>query len=448
MKHLGLASIALAACAVTACASSDGGSPNPAPTDSSTVTTTQSSQLGKLGGRFKGTFGAGKGLAFERLPMPGGASAGEQGFKLDTGSKFTFSTLSNSGGYYCSGANNCADCTSGTCGPLGSPHPLFSDCGSGGAQTCGQVNVDPGTGKYDDVWVVLSNVTTTAGTVTFSGTDATPSATYNPPLSGGIYYKYGTLDGASGNKRMDMNYSGGFDPANDSATFTVEVYYSARYTSYTVSGPAVATPPDACSGGTTLLDTGSGEDVTAPFDLPFPFTIYQLNPSNAADPLKRDKGWVSDNGLFGIGSTGPGGGNLALPSPSIGLGTGAAAVFWDDLNFSNATSKVCMKVLGTSPNRQLVFRWNDMDLNYAGAKLSLSAVVYEGTDVLEYYYEEPTLGGITSDTRGGSASTGMQGTNPLGVTRVAKKMVTENTTFLPATGGAANYPVRYTLTPN
>lgn len=448
MKKLGLGSIALVALALSAgCASSDADAPVAKPSDPDAVGAAQLPNLGKLGGRFKGTFGAGQGMRFERLPMSGGAGASEQAFKLDGASKFTFTTLSNSGGFYCSGANNCADCTSGTCGALGSAHPLFSDCGSGGAQTCGQVNVDPGAGTYDDVWVVIKDITTTAGSVSFSRND-TPSATYNPPLSGTTYYKYGTLDAASGNKRMDMTYGGGFDPATDTAVFNVEVYYSARYTAYSVAGPAVSTPPDACSGGTTLLDNSSGEEITVLFDLPFPFTIYQLNPSNAAVAANRDKGWVSDNGIFGIGSTGASATSNALPSTKFGVNTALGAVFWDDINLAYTTSKVCMKTLGMSPSRQMVLRWNDVDINGAGSKVSFSAVVYEGSDVLEFYYEEPTVGGITNNTRGATATTGVQGTNALGVTRVAQKMVPEDTTFLPATGGSGNYPVRYTLTPN
>ncbi|MCC6644400.1 MAG: hypothetical protein IT374_02370 [Polyangiaceae bacterium] len=450
MKKLALGSVALLACALTAaCASSDPQAPAPQPSDSTPGAAAQTAAPGRLGARYRGTFGAGKGLAFERLPMPGAAGAGEQAFKLDTGSKFTFATLSSTGGFYCSGANNCADCTSGTCGALGTPHPLFSDCGAGGVQTCGQVNVDPGAASFDDVWVVISNVTTTNGTVTFSGTD-TPPSTYNPPLSGAVYYKYGTLEGASANKRMNINYSGGFDPTVDSVNFTVEVYSSGRYTGYTVSGPAVATPPDACAGGTVLLDDGGGESVTSLFSLPFPFTIYQLNPSHATPAAYVDKGWVSDNGVFGIGATGASDNSNNVPSSQFGFGSAVGMVFWADLNLAYAgDSKVCMKTLGTAPNRQLVLRWHDVDINLSGTtKVSMTAIVYEGTDVLEYYYEEPTAGGITSDTRGIDAVVGVQGTNPLGVTRVGQAAVTPNTVFLPATGGAANYPVRYTLTPN
>ena len=449
MKKLGLGWFSCgAAMLLAACASSDKDASPAAPAAKAEVSTEQAPVLGKLGGRFKGTFGAGRGMRFEPIALDGQAAQGAQGFKLDAASLFTFSTLSGTGDYYCSGANNCADCSSGTCGALGSPHPLFTDCGGGGAQTCGQVSVDPGGANLDDVWVVISGISASTGSVAFSQTD-TPTSTYNPPLNTGTYYyKYGTLAGAASNKRMDLTYAGGFDPAADSVSFQVSVYYSTRHTSYALSGPAVASPPDACSGGTTLLDNTAVDDQTASFALPFPIAIYQLNASNASSGTDKDKGWVSENGVFGIGVPRATGKNLALPSTvRFGFDSAVAAVFWDDLILTDASAKVCMLTTGTAPSRSMVIRWNDVDsATNSGQKLTFSLVAYEGSDVLEYYYSEPSTG-ITSDSQGALATVGVQGTNPLATTGVATQ-IWHNTATLPSTGGAANYPVRYTLTPN
>ncbi|MEP7125667.1 MAG: hypothetical protein ABJE95_32355 [Byssovorax sp.] len=152
---------------------------------------------------------------------------------------------------------------------------------------------------------------------------------------------------------------------------------------------------DACDGGVALAPSPS-----ATLALPFPFTLYGATSGEAQIGL---------TGVIALGDK-PAvltGSNLDLPSAAA---PGSAIFpFWDDLGYGTSGGAVCARTLGSAPNRQVVITWKNLDFKAAkdaGAHLTFSAVLSEGSDTIDVVYDDMT--GPTERASGASATFGVQ----------------------------------------
>src|SRR5205823_568655 len=168
---------------------------------------------------------------------------------------------------------------------------------------------------------------------------------------------------------------------------------------------------ESSSGGGTALTFNNGDDAIAHVNLPFNFILFRdiyladspiaiaVNGYLSLEPLSLDEFQ-----------------NAALPSktvtrPSGSVGTvppSLIAPFWDDL-IMHADSAITTKTLGSAPNRQFVVEWSkvsilDEDGRDLNANLTFEAVLYEGSNDIQYLYRNTT--GPRSD--GSSATVGAQ----------------------------------------
>jgi hypothetical protein len=183
------------------------------------------------------------------------------------------------------------------------------------------------------------------------------------------------------------------NPDNADTSILLRVVSSLKYSGY-IFDYSNASFIDACSGGVTTTSSSAQQT------MPFPFTFYQ---STNGVVRFNVKGMLTFGNVNGSAS----GSNVALPSagaPKPGL-----FVFWDNLKYG-VGGKMCYKVVGSAPNRQVAITWNNMtfadspDLNTAN--LQFGVILTEGTNNIEVVYN--SMSGLSSRPEGDSATIGVQ----------------------------------------
>jgi hypothetical protein len=152
---------------------------------------------------------------------------------------------------------------------------------------------------------------------------------------------------------------------------------------------------DACDGGVVLAPSPSSN-----LTLPFPFTLYGATSSEAQIGL---------TGVIALGDKHAVLTGESLELPSAAAPGSAIFPFWDDLGYGTSDGAVCALTLGSAPNRQVAITWKNLDFNAAkdaGAHLTFSAVLSEGSDTIDVVYEDMT--GPTERKSGASATFGVQ----------------------------------------
>ena len=215
-----------------------------------------------------------------------------------------------------------------------------------------------------------------------------------------------TVNGAplSLTPRGDGLYTGVYTPTQTGA-LTVEVYAAvgALSKSATVSGSAVENyvPSDgpyawvdATAGGTKLT---LGDDEAASVPIPFPFTFYGASFSSVK---------VSSNAMLVFGAD-PATAYDNKPLPDPMTPNRILAPLWDDLNPLNGGG-IWYRTVGSAPNRRFVVAWVGVPHYLAvGHKVTLEAILEEGTNGIVFQYQDMSSGDPTLDY-GADASVGME----------------------------------------
>jgi hypothetical protein len=179
-------------------------------------------------------------------------------------------------------------------------------------------------------------------------------------------------------------------------TITAPVVNTATWTAVTSIGGYTVAPitfnfVDISGTGTALNLT---DDSEANITIPFGFTFYGVTSSNLR---------VGNNGgiLFNATTGDVGVTNATLPNGTIGL---AMLPFWDDMD--SDTGNVYWEVQGAAPNRTLIVEWyNRPHYSNVGAA-TFEAILYEGSNVIEYHYLDTNFGNASYDF-GVSATVGI-----------------------------------------
>ncbi len=167
---------------------------------------------------------------------------------------------------------------------------------------------------------------------------------------------------------------------------------------YTMTTPTIAFV-DACAqaGFTRHMFADADDDVTAVMNLPFSFTFYGV---------PRTQWWISTNGLIGLNASTNAMNDSLMCLPTDLVPRPAIYADYDDLITRNG---VCSAVTGSAPNRQLVVTWPDMDhyeFPMANVHVTLSAILYETTNVIEVVYS--TMSSTDPNALGGGGIVGLQ----------------------------------------
>jgi hypothetical protein len=169
------------------------------------------------------------------------------------------------------------------------------------------------------------------------------------------------------------------------------------------------------SGGTEVLFQGpqATDDGLGTVTLPFTFSLFNDIYLAGSDITVSTNGWLSletvsdpltfQNGpLPGTSAVDPGGTTRTIP-PSL------IAPFFDDLVMMPGLSSVSTRVVGSSPNRQLILQWSrlsilDEDARDLNASITFQTVLFEGSNDIQFVFQIMT--GPRSD--GSSATIGIQ----------------------------------------
>ena len=204
--------------------------------------------------------------------------------------------------------------------------------------------------------------------------------------------------------RGDGLYTGVFTPAQ-AGSLVVQVTTAVGQLSKTVtaSGNAVENyvPSDgpyawvdATAGGTKLT---LGDDEAASVPIPFPFTFYGTSFSSVK---------VSSNALLVFGAD-PATAYDNRPLPDPMTPNRILAPLWDDLNPLNGGG-IWHRTVGTAPNRRFVVAWVGVPHYLAVShKVTLEAILEEGTNGIVFQYQDVSSGDPTLDY-GADASVGME----------------------------------------
>jgi hypothetical protein len=126
----------------------------------------------------------------------------------------------------------------------------------------------------------------------------------------------------------------------------------------------------AATGQQVLL--GDNEGASVPIG--FPFKFYGINYSTIT---------ISSNGYLTF--DGSGGDPTNDPIPSTNLPNSLIAPLWDDLS-PQQSSTIRYQALGGAPNRRLIAQWTNVPQFLANDSNTFQAVLYEGTNCLEFRY--------------------------------------------------------------
>jgi Matrixin/IPT/TIG domain len=166
----------------------------------------------------------------------------------------------------------------------------------------------------------------------------------------------------------------------------------------------------AANGGTPLT-FGNTDDAAAVVSLPFTFTLFNKSYPSGSKISVTTNGWISLDAvtdpeyqhgpLPGTAVQRPDGTTGSIPSALI-------APFFEDL-FIKSNGSVTDQTLGASPNRQFIVEWSNAGIldeqgNDAGATLTFEAILYEGSNDIQFIYG--SVSGPRSD--GSSATIGIQ----------------------------------------
>jgi hypothetical protein len=186
---------------------------------------------------------------------------------------------------------------------------------------------------------------------------------------------------------------------------SLRVVASLTFASYT-RAPASLAFVDACASGTSY-----GQSLTQQVSLPFPFTLYDTTAQTIT---------LSRRGVIVLGAT-----DLIAPKQSAALPSSGSVPdcdfilqcavprpaifpFWDEL-FYSVNGQVCTQTSGTAPARTFAVTWDHMTRNSPtdiGSDYSFTAVLHEGTDVVDLIYGQ--MLGPEPNASGGGATVGVQ----------------------------------------
>lgn len=142
--------------------------------------------------------------------------------------------------------------------------------------------------------------------------------------------------------------------------------------------PAEVVWVDACSipGHQELLSQVDDRNEVRP--LPFAFEFWGVQLPAGSNLNISSNGWIE---LGGATSSSVTTGRI----PDSAAPNNVLAVYWSDLIMRMG---VCVATVGAAPTRRLVVEWNDA-MSYRGRSgdLTFEAVLYEGTNVVDYLYQ-------------------------------------------------------------
>ncbi|MBS1149958.1 MAG: Endonuclease/exonuclease/phosphatase family protein, partial [Myxococcaceae bacterium] len=182
---------------------------------------------------------------------------------------------------------------------------------------------------------------------------------------------------------------------------------------YQLSGPTPITYAPIAGG--TPVSTGT------PVTIPFPFSFYGQAVSSAT---------MSQYGYLLIAGYAYASTNQGVPHATTGsfYPTSFMAPWWDTLSIPTG-SNLRWQVFGATPNRYMVFEWNQISTSSVATKFSFEVILYESTHQIRFVY------GSTAPASG-SSSVGIQAA--LG-TGLAALSCTAANTGTPGCG-TGNYP--------
>ena len=165
---------------------------------------------------------------------------------------------------------------------------------------------------------------------------------------------------------------------------------------FEVSSGSAASMSNATSLWRGYAGSRRGSDVNnvvTGVDLPFTFRF---------DGIDYRRISVSSNGLIGFG-----GNDVSSTNGNSLYNTGsypAITAWWDQLtltggaqNYCTAAPEVLWSVNGSAPNRVVAIEWRDVEVTYGTAAFSTFQVrLYEGSNAIEFYYDDMTSVGCQS----------------------------------------------------
>lgn len=275
--------------------------------------------------------------------------------------------------------------------------------------------------------------------------------------TGGVIAQSTATNGGGNAGTLDWVFA---NPDDADTAIYIHVFATLTYSNYTFSSlsPTIPTVNNAClSGGFKHATQSSG---TAVFqrDVPFPFTFYgtTYTPGTSAGKLTFIRAAGIGFGALSTLSSAPfnTGTNILLPnSASNTVFKPGIYPFWENLNYTtnngsvgSSPSALCSLVSGSEPNRSLIVTWHDMKyfgetsvVYPASPTMNISAILHEGSDVIDFVYGIMTDTNTQTRANGALATIGVQ--NETGTAATVKHMIAGSVTA-PGTG------CMYTLTPN
>lgn len=149
--------------------------------------------------------------------------------------------------------------------------------------------------------------------------------------------------------------------------------------------------------GTRLFLTD--ESYFYPISLPFTFHFYGAGQTNIT---------VGSNGTIHFDNAYQGYVNAPIPAPNPNGINRFIAAYWDDLD-PNGGGAVYYQVEGDAPNRRLIVEWKDIPHYQSADRVSLQAILFEGTNNILVQY-------LTPSARAGRGTTvGLQNATNVGL---------------------------------
>ena len=171
------------------------------------------------------------------------------------------------------------------------------------------------------------------------------------------------------------------------------------------------------SGGTRLSFPNDNDDSTVQISLPFNFSLFTSTFLEGSKISVATNGWLSLNNSVPLPAEWQNGPLPGTTVPRQGIASGTAgnlpanliAPFFDDLFLERTDSGVFTRLLGSSPNRQLVIEWSNLNIidengMALDTRITFEMILFEGSNDIAFQYQ--TLEGPRS--RGGSATVGIQ----------------------------------------
>lgn len=219
---------------------------------------------------------------------------------------------------------------------------------------------------------------------------------------------------------QEFTHSGTIFDGNEKGVQNIEVQlHTKNISSYEISNPTYTN--FNYNGGTSI--NGCDDCVQGPFNIGFSFTFFGN---------QYTQFYVSSNGWIGF-SAGQTNGYVAQFIPNAGAPKNAILADWEDL-FPN-TGNMNFYVIGSSPNRKLVFNFNSVP--HYGCRSNLHTfqiVLSETTNIIDVNLQNKPLCGGNSATLGLTNSSGTK-VVPVGGKNASTWSISQGTTyrFTPAT---------------